>query len=207
MGRPTRSFSPLQELGRNVADKEDNQAAEAIIGSSKSVAKMPSGLGGIIWLAILVAVAAICVAGGLYMGHAIKSADASEPQGASGAAAAAAAAPPTAPDASGEYRYLDIEPITINLDEPRLARYVRAAITLAFEAKNEAEVRSQVDKRLPELKNWLAVYLAGRTLDEVRGAQSLNRVRREIGEAFNEQIWPQQPPRIHHVLFKEFAVQ
>jgi flagellar basal body-associated protein FliL len=68
-------------------------------------------------------------------------------------------------------------------------------------------VRSQVDKRLPELKNWLAVYLAGRTLDEVRGAQSLNRVRREICDAFNEQIWPQQPPRIHHVLLKEFAVQ
>jgi len=191
-----------------VADKEDNQAAEAIIGSSKSHAKMPSGLGGIIWLAILVAVAAICVAGGLYMGRAIKSAEASEPQEPSAAAAAAAAAPPpTAPDTSGEYRYFDIEPITINLDEPRLARYVRAAITLAFEAKNEAEVRSQVDKRLPELKNWLAVYLAGRTLDEVRGAQSLNRVRREIGDAFNEQIWPQQPPRIHHVLLKEFAVQ
>ena len=188
-----------------MADKEDNQAAEAIIGSSKSHAKMPSGMGGIIWLAVLVVVAAICVAGGLYMGRAIKSAEASEPQGASGTAAAAA--PPTAPDASGEYRYLDIEPITINLDEPRLARYVRAAITLAFDAKNETEVRSQVDKRLPELKNWLAVYLAGRTLDEVRGAQSLNRVRREIGDAFNEQIWPQQPPRIHHVLLKEFAVQ
>jgi flagellar basal body-associated protein FliL len=139
------------------------------------------------------------------MGRAIKSAEASEPQEPS--AAAAAAAPPTAPDVSGAYRYLDIEPITINLDEPRLARYVRAAITLAFDAKNEAEVRSQVDKCLPELKNWLAVYLAGRTLDEVRGTQSLNRVRREICDAFNEQIWPQQPPRIHHVLLKEFAVQ
>lgn len=191
-----------------MADKEDNQAAEAIIGSSKSHAKMLSGSGGIIWLAVLVAVAAICAAGGLYIGHAIKSAEASEPQEPSAAAAAAAAAlPPIAPDTSGEYRYFDIEPITINLDEPRLARYVRAAITLAFDAKNETEVRSQVDKRLPELKNWLAVYLAGRTLDEVRGAQSLNRVRREICDAFNEQIWPQQPPRIHHVLFKEFAVQ
>ena len=185
-----------------MADKEDNQAAEAIIGSSKSHAKMPSGSGGIIWLAVLVAVAAICAAGGLYIGHAIKSAEASEPQG-----PAAAAAPPTAPDVSGEYRYFDMEPITINLDEPRLARYVRAAITLAFDAKNESDVRSQVDKRLPELKNWLAVYLAGRTLDEVRGTQSLNRVRREICDAFNEQIWPQQPPRIHHVLLKEFAVQ
>jgi len=188
-----------------VADKEANQAADAIIGSSKSREKTSSGSGGIIWLLVLVAVVALCAGGGLYMGHAIKSAQASEPQGASGAAGAAgAAAPLTAPDA---YQYFDIEPITINLDEPRLARYVRATITLAFDAKNDAEVRRQVEKRMPELKNWLAVYLAGRTLDEVRGAQSLNRVRREICDAFNEQIWPQQPPRIHHVLLKEFAVQ
>jgi len=188
-----------------VADKEANQTADAIIGSSKSRMKMPIGSGGIIWLLVLVAVVALCAAGGFYIGHAIKSAQASEPQGASGASGTAA--PPAAPDASGAYQYLDIEPITINLDEPRLARYVRATITLAFEAKNDSEVRAQVTKRIPELKNWLAVYLAGRTLDEVRGAQSLNRVRREICDAFNEQIWPQQPPRIHHVLLKEFAVQ
>jgi len=190
---------------QTVADKEANQTADAIIGSSKSRMKMPLGSGGIIWLLVLVAVVALCAAGGFYIGHAIKSAQASEPQGASGAFGTAA--PPAAPDASGAYQYFDIEPITINLDEPRLARYVRATITLAFEAKNDSEVRAQVNKRMPELKNWLAVYLAGRTLDEVRGAQSLNRVRREICDAFNEQIWPQQPPRIHHVLLKEFAVQ
>ncbi len=165
---------------------------------------MPSGSGGIIWVLVLVAVVALCAVGGLYIGHAIKSAQASESRGASGAAAET---PPGATDASGAYHYFDVEPITINLDEPRLARYVRATITLAFDAKNDAEVRAQVEKRMPELKNWLAVYLAGRTLDEVRGAQSLNRVRREICDAFNEQIWPQQPPRIHHVLLKEFAVQ
>lgn len=188
-----------------MADKEENQAADAIIGSPKSRMKMPIGSGGIIWLLVLVGIVVLCSAGGFYLGHAIKAARASEPPGASGASDTAAT--PTAPDASGAYQYFDIEPITINLDEPRLARYVRATITLAFEAKNDSEVRAQVAKRMPELKNWLAVYLAGRTLDEVRGAQSLNRVRREICDAFNEQIWPQQAPRIHHVLLKEFAVQ
>lgn len=194
-----------------MADKDDNQTAEAIIGSPKARPDTPSRLGGIIWLAVLAAVVILCAVGGVYIGHAMKSARASEPQGPPDAAHAgsahAAAAAPAAPDASGEYRYYDMEPITINLDEPRLARYVRATITLAFDAKHESEVRGQVEKRVPELKNWLAVYLAGRTLDEVRGAQSLNRVRREICDAFNEQIWPQQPPRIHHVLLKEFAVQ
>lgn len=187
-----------------MADKEGNQAA-AIIGSPKSGPRLPSGSGGIIWLAVLAAAVVLCAVGGLYIGHAIKSAQAIEPPAASGASGATA--PPTGTDPSGAFHYFDIEPITINLDEPRLARYVRATITLAFDAKNDAEVRGQVAKCMPELKNWLAVYLAGRTLDEVRGAQSLNRVRREICDAFNEQIWPQQPPRIHHVLLKEFAVQ
>ena len=191
-----------------MADKETNQAADAIIGSSKSKTKTPGSPGGILWLLVLAGVVVVCAAGGIYLGQAIKSAHASETPGASGGdAPMPPPGSPSAPDASGAYQYFDIEPITINLDEPRLARYVRATITLAFEAKHDSEVRAQVAKRMPELKNWLAVYLAGRTLDEVRGAQSLNRVRREICDAFNEQIWPQQPPRIHHVLLKEFAVQ
>ncbi len=187
-----------------VAEQEETNAADALIGGAKE--KSGSGGGkGIIWLVLLVLTVALCAAGGIYAGNAIKTAKASDPQTESVADPAQDGAAPV--EAFGEYRYLDIDPITINLDEPRLARYVRATITLAFDAKQESEVTSQVTKRMPELKNWLTVYLAGRTLDEVRGAQSLNRVRREICEAFNEQIWPQQPPKIHHVLFKEFAVQ
>jgi len=187
-----------------VAEKEESKAEE-IIGSSKPQVNLgkPSG-GGVVWLAVLVGVVGACAASGFYIGNMLKSAEASP----SDEPAAAVVPPPEASGADGAgYNYYDVEPITINLDEPRLARYVRATITLAYEAQYEAEVRTQVDKRMPELKNWLAVYLAGRTLDEVRGAQSLNRVRREICEAFNEQIWPQRPPKIHHVLLKEFAVQ
>ena len=183
--------------------ENEKSNADAIIGSSKPQVRLKESSGnGIIWVAVLVGVVALCSAGGFYIGNMLKSAEASPPD-----QQAVAAAPQAAGAGGKEYVYYDVESITINLDEPRLARYVRATITLAFHPENEAEVQAQVDKRMPELKNWLAVYLAGRTLDEVRGAQSLNRVRREICEAFNEQLWPQQPPRIHHVLFKEFAVQ
>ncbi len=189
---------------KNVAEQEQTNAADALIGGTKKKSSPGGGGNSIVWLVLLVLTVALCAAGGIYAGNAIKTANASDPQTGPGSDPALAGAPSSA---GGAYQYLDIEPITINLDEPRLARYVRATITLAFDAKQELEVSKQVEQRMPELKNWLAVYLAGRTLDEVRGAQSLNRVRREICEAFNEQIWPQQPPRIHHVLFKEFAVQ
>ena len=185
---------------KTVAEQEETKAADAIIGGAKKGPDLGGGGNGIIWLVLLAVTVAICAAGGFYAGRVMKTAQASEAQAAPKDVSAVS-------NSAGEYRYYDFEPITINLDEPRLARYVRATITLACDAKQESEVRSQVEKRLPELKNWLAVYLAGRTLDEVRGAQSLNRIRREICEAFNEQIWPQQPPRIHHVLLKEFAVQ
>lgn len=187
-----------------MADNEENQA-EAIIGSSKPQVKSgASSKGSIVWLGVVVGVVGICAAAGFYLGNMLKTANASQPDN---QAAAAAPTVVTSGDPDADFHYLDIEQITVNLDEPRLTRFVRATITLAFDPKNEVEIQTQVKKRMPELKNWLAVYLAGRTLDEVRGAQSLNRVRREICEAFNEQIWPQQPPRIHHVLFKEFAVQ
>jgi len=190
---------------RNVAEQEETNAADALIGGPKKTTDLGGGKTSIIWMVVLVLIVGLCAAGGIYAGNAMKTAQASAPQAEPGADPALDGVAPVADN--GAYKYLDIEPITINLDEPRLARYVRATITLAFNAKQESEVTSQVEKRMPELKNWLAVYLAGRTLDEVRGAQSLNRVRREICEAFNEQIWPQQPPKIHHVLLKEFAVQ
>ncbi len=188
-----------------VAEPEETKAADAIIGGATKGPALGGGGKSIIWLSLLVVTVAICAAGGFYAGRVMKTAQASEAE--TGSDADRALAVSTLSDGSGLYLYYDLEPITINLDEPRLARYVRATITLAFDAKQESEVLRQVEKRLPELKNWLAVYLAGRTLDDVRGAQSLNRVRREVCEAFNEQIWPQQPPRIHHVLLKEFAVQ
>ena len=54
---------------------------------------------------------------------------------------------------------------------------------------------------------------SGRTLDYIlrnlgtRGPASLNRMRREILDAFNQELWPDQKPKIRKVLFKEFAVK
>ena len=106
-----------------------------------------------------------------------------------------------------EFGYYDFEPIIVNLDEPRLARYIRVTITLVIKAENHDAAKAALDKRKPELKNWLTTYFASCTLDNVRGAPSMNRLRREILDAFTQQLWPNQKPLIEQVLFKEFAVQ
>jgi flagellar basal body-associated protein FliL len=135
-----------------------------------------------------------------------------EPAPAAAPAAAPAPEPPVkespAPggEKSQEYVYFDFEPIVVNLDEPRLARYVRVTITLVIRVENHAAAKALLEKRKPELKNWLTTYFASCTLDGVRGSASLNRLRREILDAFTQQLWPNQKPLVEQVLFKEFAV-
>jgi len=105
-----------------------------------------------------------------------------------------------------EFTYYDFEPIVVNLDEPRLARYVRVTLTLAIRAENREAAVAILDKKKPELKNWVTTFFSSCTLDHVRGAANLNRLRREILDAFSQQLWPDSKPLIDHVLFKEFAV-
>ena len=122
----------------------------------------------------------------------------------------AAAEVPTAeePGVPGdEFKYKDLDAITVNLDEPRLARYVCVQLTLAIHADDLEEALPVIDEKVPILRDWLTVYMASCPLNDVRGAANLNRIRREILDAFNRELWPDQKPRISHILFKEFAVK
>jgi len=114
--------------------------------------------------------------------------------------------PKTAEDTEN-YAYKDLEPITVNLDEPRLARYVHATVTLAIPQEDFEKASILIDERTRVLRDWLTVYLTSLTLDDVRGPANLNRIRREILDAFNQELWPEGKPLIRKVLFKEFAVK
>lgn len=106
-----------------------------------------------------------------------------------------------------KYAYKDLEPITVNLDEPRLARYVHATVTLAIREKDFAAASGRIDQKTRVLRDWLTVFLTSLTLEDVRGAANLNRIRREILDAFNQELWPDGKPLIRKVLFKDFAVK
>lgn len=114
-----------------------------------------------------------------------------------------------APDSSAkkQYKYSTFEKITGNLDEPRMARYIMVTIKLAMNSTDHPKAQILIDQEKPVLINWLRTYLAGCTLDDVRGRKNLNRIRREICDRFNELLWPGQRPIIREVLFSEFAIQ
>lgn len=161
----------------------------------------------ILRLSLMVGIVCIGVTGGYAVGKLFNSPSPSEDQSEPVATEDKTPAESSEDADEEEMVYLDFEPITVNLNEPRLGRYVRATLVLAVTTENSTVVMGVMEKRMPELKNWLTLYLSGCTLEKVRGPSNLNRIRREILDSFNQQLWPDQKPLISQVLFKEFAIQ
>lgn len=127
--------------------------------------------------------------------------------GAAPAEAAAAEEPPSPDNENNEYTYYDLDPIIVNLNVPRLERYIRATLTLAIRNDDYRKASKVIEKRMPELKNSLILYLSDCSLDEVRGAKNLNRILREIQDLFNERLWPNQRPLIIKIDCRDWTIQ
>ncbi len=103
--------------------------------------------------------------------------------------------------------YFDLEPVVANLNEPSATRYVRVALTLEIStALDQKKTTSFLQEKTPLLKNWLTIYLASHTIEDMRGDRNLRRIQLEILDNFNEKLF-NASPHIKGVLFKEFAIQ
>lgn len=108
--------------------------------------------------------------------------------------------------AEKEYYYHPLDPITINLNEPRMTRYVAATIVLAI-LKNDQEVAVKlIEDRRPRLRNSLNAYFSSRTLQDVGGEKNQNRIRREVRDLLNDQLGGGKP-LIDQVLLDKFNIQ
>jgi flagellar basal body-associated protein FliL len=111
-------------------------------------------------------------------------------------------------DGSKKVWYYDMEPVVANLNEPSVARYVSLTITLQISSDlSEKDGRNLIDEKIPILTDWLTVYLAGLSLEDIRGDRNLKSIQSQILDAFNEKLFPDSRPRIKHILFRNFAVQ
>jgi len=109
---------------------------------------------------------------------------------------------------SKETWYYDLEPVVANLDSPGVTRYVRVTLTLEISFQiNAKRCVALIEEKKPLLTNWLTIYLAGLTLEDIRGDKNLKRIQLEIVDALNEKLFPDAKPQIMRVLFKEFAIQ
>ena len=104
--------------------------------------------------------------------------------------------------------YYDLEPVVANLDVPGVTRYVRATLTLELNSIiDQKKGTDLLEKKKPILTNWLTIYLAGLTLEDIRGDKNLQRIQTQILDEFNEKLFPDEKPQIKKILFKEFAIQ
>lgn len=103
---------------------------------------------------------------------------------------------------------IDLEPVIANLNEPGVTRYVRATLTLEMSAEANQEKTVQfIEDKTPVIRNQLTIYLAGLTLEDVKGSKNLKRIQTQILDSLNELLFSDSKPLIKRVLFKEFAIQ
>jgi len=101
-----------------------------------------------------------------------------------------------------------MEPVTTNLGDEGSRRFVKVAITLSVNKGREDEVAELITKKKAAvIKNWLIAYFSELKLSEVKGPKHRNKMRREIEDAFNQMLWPDEPPVIRQVWFEEFMIQ
>ena len=97
--------------------------------------------------------------------------------------------------------------VVVNLDEGRMSRYLRIAISLQIPKSQEENFKKQIETKKIVLRNWLLSKISDLDLDDIRGAAGQNRLRREIREQFNTVLCPDGYDQIYDVLFEEFNVQ
>jgi flagellar basal body-associated protein FliL len=109
---------------------------------------------------------------------------------------------------SAEVWYYELDPVVANLNEPSVARYVSASLTLQISSSvDEKEYKSLIDEKKPILTDWLTVYLAGLGLEDTRGDDNLKIIQSQILDAFNDILFTDSKPEIKQILFRAFAVQ
>lgn len=109
---------------------------------------------------------------------------------------------------SGETWFYNLPGVVSNLNEAGITRYVRTVLTIEMTSGiSEIDGEKLFKVKLPILTNWLTIYLASLSVEDVRGDKNLRRIQSQILDAFNEKLFPDQKPKIKRILFKEFAVQ
>jgi flagellar basal body-associated protein FliL len=103
--------------------------------------------------------------------------------------------------------YYDLEPVTVNLNEPGFGRYVRAAVTLQMDGNaDSSKGKAFLDREKTLLANRLTVYLASLNTENLRGEKNLEQVRSQILDLFNKELFPDSKPRIKQILLKQLAI-
>lgn len=106
------------------------------------------------------------------------------------------------------YEYIPFGTSVVNLAGGRLTRYLQVSITLKANAENAAELTELLNGGQKSVfKNWLLIYLSGKTIEEVEGPVAIKLIQQEVLEGFNAHLSELGDARIADVLVEEFNIQ
>lgn len=168
--------------------------------------EQPKSKKGFLQYAILGAVVLIFAGAGFFLGRFLKGASVPATADAAGDDDEAQT-DDSIPD-DGKTWFFTFEPVIANLNDPGAMRYASLTLTLEMSsAAPQGKIEKLFAEKMPILTNWITIYLASLGLEDIRGDKNLKRMQAQILDALNEQVFPNQKPKIKHVLFKEFAIQ
>lgn len=190
-----------------MADEEDQ--GDNVV-EAESEAPKKSGSKSLLPWILLGVIVPLCAGAGFGLGRLI--AGGSEP------AAADAPEQPELPDYMNlmavegtdqkSWFFQELEPVVANLADPGATRYIRAGFMLEMTGSFDPTSGTLwLGEKKPLVKNWLAIYLASQTVEDLQGERNLNRVLSEIRDLLNERLFPDVKPPIEKVLLSEFAIQ
>jgi len=102
----------------------------------------------------------------------------------------------------------ELQPITANLNEPGATRMIQVTVVMELSAEmDETKGREFLDGKIIHLRDWLQTYLANLNLEQVKGGHNQSRMKVEIRESFNEELFPDSKPLVQRVMLKDFIIQ
>jgi flagellar basal body-associated protein FliL len=188
--------------------QEAAPAAGAEVKASSEKEASAKGKGLFLWLILTIVVLAGGV-GGLGLSMMMGGSAPEEPNTTETASAEPAFDPLVAKtDTQKPWLFTKMDSIVANLDEPGVTRYVRVSIILELSPKLDS-INGDIflEEKKVILQDWMTTYLAGLSLEDVRGSRNLNRIKQETLDQFNKLLFGPDKAYVEKVLFKEFAVQ
>ncbi|MEF8787725.1 MAG: flagellar basal body-associated FliL family protein, partial [Planctomycetota bacterium] len=107
-----------------------------------------------------------------------------------------------------KHEFVKFGTAVVNLAEGKLTRYLKVTVVLEVQKKHAEEVRTVMEGNTRAVfQHWLISYLSDLKLEDVKGAQSLAKIRSRICDGFNKLLQENHSATVENVLFREFSVQ
>jgi flagellar FliL protein len=79
----------------------------------------------------------------------------------------------------------ELDAFTVNLSDPKTARYVKTTIKLEL---SNMEVEDELERRTPQVRDLIIILLSSKTYDEMQTTEGKNKLRDEIIKSVNSYL-------------------